>query len=72
MASLAVSFAIANPHIHATVIDATEFPDLTQRYQVRGVPRTVIDDDEAIEGAIPPAAFTEAVVAAGTPRRAAG
>ncbi len=68
MASLAVSFAIANPQIRATVIEATEYPDLTQRYQVRGVPRTVINDGEAIEGAIPPAAFADAVVAAVTPR----
>lgn len=69
MASLAVSYAIANPHIRATVVEATEFPDLTQRYQVRGVPRTVINDGEAIEGAIPPATFADLVVAAGTPRR---
>ena len=68
MASLAVSFAIANPQIRATVIEATEFPDLAQRYQVRGVPRTVINDAEAIEGAIPSAAFSDIVVAAGTPQ----
>jgi predicted DsbA family dithiol-disulfide isomerase len=67
MASLAVSFAIANPQIRATLIEATEYPDLTQRYQVHGVPRTVINDSEAIEGAIPPAAFADAVVAADTP-----
>ncbi len=69
MASLAVSFAIANPNIRATVIEATEFPDLTQRYQVRGVPRTVINDGEAIEGAIPPTAFADVVVAAGTAKQ---
>lgn len=59
MASLAASFAIKNPKIVATLIEADEYPDLSQRYNVYGVPRTVINDTDAIEGAVPPNALLE-------------
>jgi len=36
--------AAASHHITATAIEATEFPDLAQRYEVSGVPKTVIND----------------------------
>jgi predicted DsbA family dithiol-disulfide isomerase len=65
MASLAVSLAIANPHITASVIEANEYPDFAQRYQVYGVPRTVINEKEAIEGAVPPGQLIDKVITAG-------
>lgn len=67
MASLAVSFAMINPNITASVIEANEYPDLSQRYEVYGVPRTVINDKEAIEGAVPPNMLLEKIIAATTP-----
>ena len=54
MAFLAYQCAQAQPRIRAKVYEASEFPDLSLRYQVRAVPRTVIDDREVIDGAIPP------------------
>lgn len=65
MASLAVSLAIANPNITTSVIEANEYPDLAQRYEVYGVPRTVINETQAIEGAVAPAQLLEKVIAAG-------
>ena len=65
MASLAVSLAVANPNITASVIEANEYPDLAQRYEVYGVPRTVINETDAIEGAVPPDNLLEKVIAAG-------
>jgi predicted DsbA family dithiol-disulfide isomerase len=65
MASLAVSLAIANPHITASVIEANEYPDLAQRYQVYGVPRTVINEKDAIEGAVPAGQLIDKVITAG-------
>ena len=55
MASLAIAFAISNPQITATTIEAQEFNDIAARYNVYGVPRTVINDDNerALEGAVP-------------------
>ncbi len=34
------------------MVEATEFPHLTIRYQVMGVPRTVINESVHIEGAV--------------------
>lgn len=62
MASLAVAFAIANGNITVSIIEANEYPDLAQRYQVYGVPRTVINEDSAIEGAVPAAALLKAIL----------
>lgn len=66
MASLAVSFAMLNSNINVSVIEANEYPDLAQRYDVYGVPRTVINETTAIEGAVPPEVLLEKIVAAGS------
>lgn len=50
---LAHKLAIASPWIAAASIEANEFPDLANRYQVYGVPRTVINEVIHIEGAEP-------------------
>lgn len=64
MASLAVTCALANSNVTASIIEANEYPDLAQRYDVYGVPRTVINDDRAIEGATPPAVLLDAIQSA--------
>ena len=51
--------AFASPHITAYAIEATEFPDLARRYQVTGVPKTVINDEIDILGALPEDAFVQ-------------
>jgi alkyl hydroperoxide reductase subunit F len=53
MVRLAHQLAFANPHIRADMVEASEFPQLVQRYEVRGVPRTVINEVPAFEGALP-------------------
>ena len=35
------------------MVEANEFPELSSRYQVYGVPRTVINEVIHIEGAVP-------------------
>ena len=35
------------------MIEASEFPQLSNKYNVRGVPRTIINEDDFIEGAAP-------------------
>jgi glutaredoxin-like protein len=57
--NLAQEMAFANPHITAYGIEVTEFPDLAQQYHVNGVPKTVIDDEDEILGAVPEDAFVE-------------
>ena len=50
---LAHSLAIASDKIRADMVEATEFPELSNKYQVYGVPRTVINEDTYLEGAAP-------------------
>ena len=60
--------ALAANGVRAEMVEALEFPELSDRFGVQGVPRIVIDDRVAIEGAIPAARFVEAVLeAAATP-----
>jgi len=40
-------------HVRADMIEATEFPELAQKYQVMGVPRTIINESGFQEGAVP-------------------
>ncbi|MSO56533.1 MAG: hypothetical protein EXQ55_06380 [Acidobacteria bacterium] len=51
MVNLANRLAIESPHIIATAVDATEYPVLVRRYNVTGVPKTVINDSVEIVGA---------------------
>lgn len=46
-------FAYLNENIRSDMIEATEFPHLSHKYNVRGVPRTVINENTYIEGAAP-------------------
>jgi glutaredoxin-like protein len=44
-------FSYLNDKIKGDMIEATEFPHLSNKYNVRGVPRTVINENTFIEGA---------------------
>jgi len=50
---LAQQMAFYSPRVRADMIEATEFPQLAQQYNVYGVPRTVINEKEFIEGSVP-------------------
>jgi predicted DsbA family dithiol-disulfide isomerase len=49
--------AIANSRVVADVVEVSEFPDLAQRYRVRGVPKTVINDSVEFLGNVPEETF---------------
>lgn len=51
--------AFASPNITAFAVEATEFPDLARRYQVSGVPKTVVNDEVEILGGLPEDGFIE-------------
>jgi Thioredoxin domain len=59
---LAQQFAMENEFIKADCIEATEFPDLAQKYSVYAVPRTVINESAFVEGSMPEAFFLESVL----------
>jgi predicted DsbA family dithiol-disulfide isomerase len=46
------------------MVEAIEFPHLTQRYNVMGVPRSVINEKLFIEGAVPEAVMVDGVLQA--------
>lgn len=61
VARLAHQLAMANPMIVAEVIEANEFPELSERYRVRSVPKTVINDRIEFVGSLPEAKVIEAI-----------
>ena len=44
--------ALESPRIEAAVIEIGEFPRLSQRHQVRGVPTTVLNEQTLVVGAM--------------------
>jgi hypothetical protein len=56
--------AVESPNVTADVIEASEFPELIQRYSVRGVPKTMINRTDGVEGAVPEPALVGRVVEA--------
>ena len=45
--------ALESDQIRADAIEVMEFPHLAIRYQVQGVPRTVINEAHFVDGAVP-------------------
>jgi glutaredoxin-like protein len=62
MVTLANQLAVESTHVWATAIDATEYPDLVQRYSVNGVPKIVINDTLEILGAAAEAEVVKTVL----------
>ena len=61
---LAQHMAVASNRVRAECIEATEFPEMAQRYQVMAVPKIVINDRVQFEGALPEPQFLAAVLQA--------
>lgn len=60
--TLAHRLAVESPHIRAVCVEATEFIDLSRKYRVTGVPKTIVNDSIEILGAVPEDAFVRSVV----------
>src|SRR5262245_35780676 len=61
--TMAHRMAVESPHIRAACVEATEFLDLSRRYMVTGVPKTVVTSGVEILGALPEQDFVQQVVA---------
>jgi len=66
---LAHSMAIESPFIRADMVEASEFPHLVNKYQIFGVPKTVINETVSLEGAVPENVFLENVLRAINPQK---
>jgi predicted DsbA family dithiol-disulfide isomerase len=56
--------AIESDLVKADMVEAIEFPHLAIKYNVRGVPRTVINEAIHVEGAVPESRFVQEVLKA--------
>jgi glutaredoxin-like protein len=63
--TLAHRLAIESPLITASCVEATEFMDLSRRFRVTGVPKTIVNGSIEILGALPEDQFVRTVVGAG-------
>lgn len=60
--SLANRMTVASPLVSARTIEANEFAQLSQRFGVQGVPRTIVNERGAFVGALPEPQFVDAVL----------
>lgn len=67
MVRVAHEFAFINDKIRADMVEAAEFPELVKKYQVTGVPRTIINGLHSFAGAMPAAAAYLEIVKAVAP-----
>lgn len=70
MARLAHALALENQHITADVVEVQEFPSLAQRYTVRSVPLTVVNEHIRLTGLVREPELVEQVVGVGAGRPA--
>ena len=56
--------ALASDKVTADVVEATEFPELSERYGVMSVPKIVVNDRVEFTGAQPEARFMAAIARA--------
>jgi glutaredoxin-like protein len=61
-ASMANRMALASSKVRSLVVEANEFAELSQRFEVQGVPRTVVNRAGAFVGALPEKRFVESVL----------
>ncbi|MEO0275174.1 MAG: thioredoxin family protein [candidate division WOR-3 bacterium] len=59
MVILANKVAFENKNIKTNIIEVIEFPELGEKYNVFGVPKTVINENIEFEGAVPEGYFIE-------------
>jgi glutaredoxin-like protein len=62
--TLAHRLAVESPLITASCVEATEFTDLSRKFRVTGVPKTIVNGSIEILGALPEAQFVRTVVGA--------
>lgn len=60
---LAHQFAMESDKVTSDMVEAIEFPHLSQEFNVRGVPKTIANKRDAAEGALPEAQLLARVLA---------
>ncbi|MGC9469892.1 MAG: protein disulfide oxidoreductase [Anaerolineae bacterium] len=60
-AVLAMDMAVESELVNAHIVESAEFPELANQYNVMGVPLSVINDKERVEGAAPAQMIVDAI-----------
>ncbi len=60
--------ALESAQVTSVIVEASEYPDLIQRYAIDAVPKIVINDRIELLGAQPEKVLVEQVVEAGKPQ----
>lgn len=60
-AVLAMEMAVESKLVNADIVEAFEFPNVANHYNVMGVPLSVVNGSERIEGAAPPQMVVDAI-----------
>ena len=56
--------AVESPKVTSVIVEASESPDLVRKYQVSGVPKTVVNETVEILGAQPEEDFVRTAIGA--------
>lgn len=57
-------FAYENDNIRADMVEVTEFPQIAVKYNVKGVPRSVVDEESFVEGSVPEGVLLDKIIEA--------
>jgi glutaredoxin-like protein len=60
-AVLAMDMAVESSHVNAEIVESAEFPDLANKFNVMGVPLSVVNGKERVEGAAPANMIVDAI-----------
>jgi glutaredoxin-like protein len=60
--SVASAFSMLNEGIHTSVIELIEFPEMAERYQVLGVPKTIVNEEIKFTGSYSSKELLEIIV----------
>ncbi|MGA2574304.1 MAG: FAD-dependent oxidoreductase [Candidatus Methanomethylicaceae archaeon] len=66
---IADQFAFVNDNIQADMVESAEFPRLALKYNVTGVPKTIINEAYSFEGALPETAVYMEILKAVNPEK---
>ncbi len=61
---MAQKMAIENEHVIADTVEASEFPEMSQRYRVMSVPKIVVNEKTEFVGALPEERYLKEVMKA--------
>jgi len=59
---MAQKMAVESEHVIADTVEATEFPQLSQKYRVMSVPKIVVNEKTQFVGALPEERFLAEVM----------